>query len=122
MNAIEIIDTQPYASVNAVESISTGMFVELVGPQSPVDVDANAAIDVNISLIALDSSSPAHQASLEGTTISWKAFNNNSQEPLSTGSETIDSGKFELHPHLKTLAELNFQSILSNEFSLVRLK
>ena len=108
MNAIEIIDTQPYASVNAVESISTGMFVELVGPQSPVDVDANAAIDVNISLIALDSSSPAHQASLEGTTISWKAFNNNSQEPLSTGSETIDSGKIRIASTFEDISRIEF--------------
>ena len=69
MEAIEVVDTQPYASATASASMGTAITVELAGPLVSVDMDANDAIDINITLTATDSVSAAHQASLEGTTI-----------------------------------------------------
>ena len=62
MQAIEIVDTQPFASATATASMGTAITVELAGPLASVDMDANDAIDITITIIANDSANAAHQA------------------------------------------------------------
>ena len=59
MQSIEIVDTQPYTSASASSSIGTAMMAELAGPASSIDMDANHAVDLNITLTAVDSINPA---------------------------------------------------------------
>jgi len=108
MEAIEVVDTQPYASATASDSMGTAITVELAGPTSPVDMDANDAIDINITLSAVDSVNPAHQASLEGTTILWEAFNDSSQNASMSGSETISGGKIRIVSSFENISMLEF--------------
>ncbi|MGA0379814.1 MAG: hypothetical protein ACO3NJ_03305, partial [Candidatus Poseidoniaceae archaeon] len=108
MEAIEVVDTQPYASATASDSMGTAITVELAGPTSPVDMDANDAIDINITLSAVDSVNPAHQASLEGTTILWEAFNDSSQNASMSGSETISGGKIRIASSFENITMIEF--------------
>lgn len=108
MEAIEIVDTQPYASATASDSMGTAISVELEGPASPVDMDANDAIDINITLSAVDSVNPAHQASLEGTTVLWEAFNDSSQNASMSGSETISTGKIRIASSFENMSRIEF--------------
>lgn len=108
MQPIEIVDTQPYASAIASDSMGTAISVELAGPVSPVDMDANDAIDINVTLSALDSVNPAHQTSLEGTTILWEAFNDTSQDALMSGSETISAGKIRIASSFENMSRIEF--------------
>ena len=106
MQSIERPNTQPYTSANRTDSIGTGMLVELVGPQSPVDMDANAEIDINVSLHAIDSVNPAHQTSLEDTKIVWEAYDNTSQEPLISGFEVISAGQVRIVAKLENMTRI----------------
>ena len=108
MQAIEIVDTQPYSSATTSDSMGTAISVELEGPASPVDMDANDAIDINITLSAVDSANPAHQASLEGTTILWEAFNDSSQNASMSGSETISTGKIRIASSFENMSRIEF--------------
>ena len=108
MEAIEIVDTQPYTSATASDSMGTAITVELTGPTSPVDMDANDAIDINVTLSAVDSVNPAHQASLEGTTILWEAFNDSSQNASMSGSETISGGKIRIVSSFEDMSRIEF--------------
>ena len=108
MAAIEEVDTQPYASATASASMGTAITVELAGPTSPVDMDANDAIDINITLSAVDSVNPAHQASLEGTTILWEAFNDSSQDASMSGSETTSGGKIRIASSFENISRIEF--------------
>ena len=108
MQAIETVDTQPYSSATTSDSMGTAISVELEGPASPVDMDANDAIDINITLSAVDSANPAHQASLEGTTILWEAFNDSSQNASMSGSETISTGKIRIASSFENISRIEF--------------
>ena len=96
MQAIEVVDTQPFASATASASMGTAITADLAGPLSSVDMDANDAIDINITLTATDSVNAAHQTSLEGTTILWDAYDKISENVTMSGSETISSGKIRI--------------------------
>ncbi|MAR47407.1 MAG: hypothetical protein CMA41_06370 [Euryarchaeota archaeon] len=108
MQAIEVVDTQPYTSATVSDSMGTAILVELAGPVVPVDMDANDAIDINITLSALDSVNPAHQTSLEGTTILWEAFNATSQNASMSGSETISTGKVRIVSTFENMSRIEF--------------
>ncbi|MAY05487.1 MAG: hypothetical protein CMB25_07850 [Euryarchaeota archaeon] len=108
MTAIEVADMQPYASANASDSMGTAISIEFSGPASPVDMDANNAIDVNITLSAVDSVNPAHQAALEGTTILWEAFNDTSADALMSGSETLSTGKIRIASSFENMSRIEF--------------
>ena len=108
MQSIEVVNTQPYASASASASMGTAITVELAGPISAIDMDANDAIDINVTLTAIDSVNPAHQASLEGTVIQWEAFNDTSQEPLLSGSETISTGKIRIASSFENISRIEF--------------
>ena len=108
MQSIEIVDTQPYTSASASSSIGTAMMAELAGPASSIDMDANHAIDLNITLTATDSLNPAHQASLEGTTIQWEAFNDTSQDAEMSGLETISGGKIRIVSTFQNISRIEF--------------
>ena len=107
MQSIELPNTQPFASASTQSSIGTGITVELSGPSSPVDMDANSAIDINVTLSAVDQN-PAHQASLEGTTIQWQAFNDSSQDALMSGLETISGGKIRIVSSFENMTKIEF--------------
>ena len=108
MQAIEIVDTQPFASATATASMGTAITVELAGPLASVDMDANDAIDINITLIANDSANAAHQASLEGTTIHWDAFDAVSENATMSGSETISTGKIRIVSSFANISRIDF--------------
>ena len=108
MEAIEIVDTQPYASAVSSASMGTAITVELAGPLASVDMDANDAIDVNITLTAIDSVNAAHQASLEGTTILWNAFDGESENATMSGSETISTGKIRIVSSFANISRIDF--------------
>ena len=108
MQAIEVVDTQPYSSATISDSMGTAIMVELAGPTSPVDMDANDAIDINITLSAIDSVNPAHQSSLEGTTILWEAFNDTSQDASISGSEIISGGKIRIVSSFENISRIEF--------------
>jgi len=108
MQAIEVVDTQPYAFATASASMGTAITVELAGPLAPVDMDANDAIDLNITLTATDSVNAAHQASLEGTTILWDAFDGVSENATVSGSETISTGKIRIASSFANISRIDF--------------
>ena len=108
MEAIEVVDTQPYASAMASASMGTAITVELAGPLASVDMDANDAIDINITLTATDSVNEAHQASLEGTTILWDAFDGASENATMSGSETISTGKIRIVSSFANISRIDF--------------
>jgi hypothetical protein len=108
MQAIEVVDTQPYTSATASTSMGTAITVELAGPLTPVDMDANDAIDINITLTATDSVNAAHQASLEGTTILWGAFDGASENATLSGSETISTGKVRIVSSFANISRIDF--------------
>ena len=108
MQAIEIVDTQPFASATATASMGTAITVELAGPLASVDMDANDAIDINITLLANDSANAAHQASLEGTTILWDAFDAVSENATMSGSETISTGKIRIVSSFANISRIDF--------------
>ena len=108
MQAIEVIDTQPYASAAASASMGTAITVELAGPLASVDMDANDAIDINITLTATDSVNAAHQASLEGTTILWDAFDGTSENATMSGTETISTGKIRIVSSFANISRIDF--------------
>ena len=108
MQAIEVVDTQPYASAMASASMGTAITVELAGPLASVDMDATDAIDINITLIATDSVNTAHQASLEGTTILWDAFDSGLENATMNGSETISSGKIRIVSSFANISRIDF--------------
>ena len=106
MQSIELPNTQPFASATAQSSMGTGITVQLAGPSS-VDMDANSAIDINVTLSAVEQNS-AHQASLEGTTIQWQAFDDSSQDALMEGNETISSGKIRIVSTFVNMTKIEF--------------
>ena len=106
MQSIELPNTQPFASATAQSSMGTGITVQLAGPSS-VDMDANSAIDINVTLSAVEQN-PAHQASLEGTTIHWQAFDDSSQVALMEGNETISSGKIRIVSTFENMTKIEF--------------
>ena len=106
MESIELPNTQPFASATAQSSMGTGITVQLAGPSS-VDMDANSAIDINVTLSAVEQN-PAHQASLEGTTIHWQAFDDSSQVALMEGNETISSGKIRIVSTFENMTKIEF--------------
>ena len=108
MQAIEVVDTQPFTSATATTSMGTAITVELAGPLSAVDMDANDAIDINITLTATDSVNAAHQASLEGTTILWSAFDSLSENATMDGSETISTGKIRIVSSFENISRIDF--------------
>ncbi|MGB0393839.1 MAG: hypothetical protein ACPGE8_01435 [Candidatus Poseidoniaceae archaeon] len=108
MEAIEVADTQPYASAMASASMGTAITVELAGPLASVDMDANDAIDINITLTATDSVNAAHQNSLEGTTILWDAFDGVSENATMSGSETISTGKIRIVSSFANISRIDF--------------
>ena len=108
MQAIEVVDTQPFASATATASMGTAITVELAGPLFSVDMDANDAIDINITLTATDSVNAAHQVSLEGTTILWDAFDGVSENPSMSGSETISTGKIRIVSSFENISRIDF--------------
>lgn len=107
MQSIELLNTQPLASTSIQSSMGTAISVQLSGPSSPVDMDANSEIDINVTLSAVDQN-PAHQASLEGTTIQWQAFNDSSQDALMEGNETISSGKIRIVSSFENMTKIDF--------------
>ncbi|MGB0173434.1 MAG: FG-GAP-like repeat-containing protein [Candidatus Poseidoniaceae archaeon] len=108
MEAIEVVDTQPYASAMASASMGTAITVDLAGPPESVDKDANNAIDINITLTATDSVNAAHQASLEGTTILWDAFDESLENATMSGSETISNGKIRITSSFANISRIDF--------------
>ncbi|DAC54774.1 MAG TPA: hypothetical protein HA320_02205, partial [Candidatus Poseidoniaceae archaeon] len=108
MQAIEVVDTQPYASATASASMGTAITVDLSGPLASVDKDANDAIDINITLTATDSVNAAHQNSLEGTTILWDAFDGLSENATMSGSETISNGKVRIASSFANISRIDF--------------
>ena len=106
MQSIELPNMQPFASATAQSSMGTGITVQLSGPSS-VDMDANSAIDINVTLSAVEQN-PAHQASLEGTTIHWQAFDDSSQVALMEGNETISSGKIRIVSTFENMTKIEF--------------
>ena len=108
MQAIEVVDTQPFSSATASASMGTAITVELAGPLSSIDMDANDAIDVNITLTATDTVNAAHQASLEGTTILWAAFDSLSGNVTMSGSETISTGKIRIVSSFENISRIDF--------------
>tara|TARA_Y100000589_G_scaffold102625_1_gene96844 strand:- start:5508 stop:9815 length:4308 start_codon:yes stop_codon:yes gene_type:complete len=108
MQAIEVVDTQPYASATASASMGTAITVALSGPLESVDKDANDAIDINITLTATDSVNAAHQNSLEGTTILWDAFDGLSENATMSGSETISNGKVRIASSFANISRIDF--------------
>ena len=107
MQSIELPNVQPFASATTQSSMGTGITVQLSGPSSPVDMDANSAIDINVTLSAVDQN-PAHQASLEGTIIQWEAFNDSTQDALMSGSETISGGKIRIVSNFEDMTKIEF--------------
>ena len=91
MAPIETTDVQPTLGNSAQLNISTGISALLSGP-TDIDKDSNDAIDLNISLTANDANDIAQQASLEGTSIAWTAYNE-SDVAINSGTETISQGK-----------------------------
>ena len=108
MAAIEIASTQPYSAASTSTSMGTAITVELAGPESPVDMDINDAIDINVTLTASDAVNPAHQNSLEGTTILWKAYKESSQDAAMNGSETLSQGKIRLASSFEDMSRIEF--------------
>ena len=108
MQAIEIVDTQPFASATASASMGTAITADLAGPLSSVDMDANDAIDINITLTATDSDNAAHQTSLEGMTILWDAYDKVSDNVTMSGSETISSGKIRIVSSFENISRIDF--------------
>ncbi len=108
MQAIEIVDTQPFASATASASMGTAITADLAGPLSSVDMDANDAIDINITLTATDSVNAAHQTSLEGMTILWDAYDKVSENVTMSGSETISSGKIRIVSSFENISRIDF--------------
>ena len=108
MQAIEVVDAQPFASAMASASMGTAITVELAGPPASVDMDANDAIDINITLTATDSVNAAHQNSLEGTTILWDAFDGLSENATMSGSETISTGKIRIVSSFANISRIDF--------------
>ena len=108
MASIEPSATQPFSGAMATTSMGTGVTVELSGPQSAVDMDANDAIDINITLSATDTVNPAHQASLEGVTILWEAYDSTSGNVSMTGSETISTGKIRIVSSFENMSRIEF--------------
>ena len=106
MQSIELPNIQPFASATAQSSMGAGITVQLSGPSS-VDMDANSAIDINVTLSAVEQNS-AHQASLEGTIIQWEAFNDSSQDALMTGSEMISGGKIRIVSSFENMTRIEF--------------
>ena len=65
-------------------------------------MDANDAIDINITLTATDSVNAAHQASLEGTTILWDAFDGASENATMSGLKPFQLERFASSHRLRT--------------------
>ena len=108
MTPIEISDTQPFLGATASTSIGTGITVVLAGSENSVDMDANDAIDVNITLSAVDSVNPNHQTTLEGTTILWEAFDATSENATMSGSETVSTGKIRIASSFEDMSRIEF--------------
>ena len=71
-------------------------------------MDINDAIDINVTLTASDAVNPAHQNSLEGTTILWEAYNESSQDAAMNGSETLSQGKIRLASSFEDMSRIEF--------------
>lgn len=108
MAPIEPNNAQPFSGATATTSMGTGITVELSGIESTVDMDANDAIDINITLSATDTVNPAHQASLEGVTILWEAYDATSENASLTGSETISTGKVRIVSSFENMSRIEF--------------
>ena len=106
MAAIETTDVQPILGNSAQVNMSTGISALLSGP-TDTDKDSNNAIDLNITLTATDANDIAQQASLEGTSIAWTAYNE-SDVAVNSGTETISLGKIRVVSEFENTTYIQF--------------
>ena len=112
MAPIETTDVQPTLGNSAQLNISTGISALLSGP-TDIDKDSNDAIDLNISLTANDANDIAQQASLEGTSIAWTAYNE-SDVAINSGTETISQGKIRVVSEFENTTYIQFD-VMTND-------
>lgn len=106
MAAIETTDVQPILGDSVQFNMSTGIDAVLSGP-SDIDKDSNNAIDLNITLTANDADDVAQQASLEGTSIEWTAYNE-SDVAITNGTETVSQGKVRIVSEFENTTYIQF--------------
>ena len=106
MAAVETTDVQPILGNTAQLNMSTGISAILSGP-TDIDMDSNNAIDLNITLTANDVDDIAQQASLEGTSIAWTAYNE-SDVAINSGTETISQGKIRVVSEFENSSYIQF--------------
>ena len=112
MAAIETTDVQPILGNSAQLNMSTGISALLSGP-TDIDKDSNDAIDLNITLTANDATDIAQQASLEGTSIAWTAYNE-SDVAINSGTETISQGKIRVVSEFENTTYIQF-NVMTND-------
>ena len=112
MAAIETTDVQPILGNSVQLNMSTGISALLSGP-TDIDKDSNDAIDLNITLTANDADNIAQQASLEGTSIAWTAYNE-SDVVINSGTETVSLGKIRVVSEFENTTYIQFEVITSD--------
>ena len=106
MAAIETMDVQPILGDSVQLTISSGIEAVLSGP-SATDKNSNDAVDLNITLTANDADDVAQQASLEGTSIEWTAYNE-SDVAITSGTETVSQGKVRIVSEFENATYIQF--------------
>lgn len=112
MAVIETTDVQPILGNSVQLNMSTGISALLSGP-TDIDKDSNDAIDLNITLTANDADNIAQQASLEGTSIAWTAYNE-SDVVINSGTETVSLGKIRVVSEFENTTYIQFEVITSD--------
>jgi hypothetical protein len=112
MEAIETTDVQPILGNSAQLNIGSGIEAVLSGPSS-TDKNSNNAIDLNVTLTANDADDVAQQASLEGTSIEWTAYNE-SDVAITSGAETVSLGKVRIVSEFENATYIQF-SVSTND-------
>lgn len=112
MVAIEPTGFQPILGNSVQSNMSTGISALLSGP-TDIDKDSNDAIDLNITLTANDVDDIAQQASLEGTSIAWTAYNE-SDVAINSGTETISLGKIRVVSEFENTTYIQFD-VMTND-------
>ena len=112
MAAIEPTDVQPILGNSVQSNMSTGISALLSGP-TDIDKDSNDAIDLNITLTANDADDIEQQASLEGTSIAWTAYNE-SDVAINSGIETISLGKIRVVSEFENTTYIQFD-VMTND-------
>ena len=112
MAAITTVDVQPISGSIAEFNLSTGISALLSGP-TDTDKDSNNAIDLNITLTANDANDIAQQASLEGTSIVWTAYNE-SDIVINSGTETISQGKIRVVSEFENATYIQFDVVTND--------